>query len=306
MEPFFSIIIPTYNRARLIPKAIDSVLAQTYSSWELIIVDDGSKDNTKEVVASYTDPRIKYVYQQNAERCAARNNGIEHSKGQYICFLDSDDYFLPERMERLHAALEERGFPVALFYTGLMLEQDGRRWEFKENTHHCDTIWDTIALSVIHCQQTCTHRSILEKQRFDTQFHIGEDMELWLRIAEEHKIIFLPDQATVVVLKHEERTVNFEKDNVYIDQLRMLRYAMSASHPGKHISNKIKAQLISYCYYGMARFFIHNNQRGSALLNVAHAIIADLRSKHLKFRINLLIKLATFAPMGAIKALISH
>src|ERR1051325_3991500 len=86
-NPFFSVIIPTYNRADFIRKPIDSVLAQKFSSWELIIVDDGSTDNTGQVVKSFTDSRIHYVYQSNQERSAARNTGIKNSKGQYICFL---------------------------------------------------------------------------------------------------------------------------------------------------------------------------------------------------------------------------
>ena len=86
----FSIIIPTYNRAAFLPKAIESVLAQTYTDWELIVVDDGSTDNTREVVAQYNDERIIYIYQENAERSAARNNGISQAKGDFICFMDSD------------------------------------------------------------------------------------------------------------------------------------------------------------------------------------------------------------------------
>lgn len=88
----FSVIIPTYNRASMLPKAIESVLAQTYPNWELIIVDDGSTDNTKELVANFIekDGRIKYIYQENAERSAARNNGIKNAKGEYICFLEQN------------------------------------------------------------------------------------------------------------------------------------------------------------------------------------------------------------------------
>ncbi|HPY82753.1 MAG TPA: glycosyltransferase family A protein, partial [Bacteroidales bacterium] len=77
--PLFSIIIPTYNRAHILPRTIASVLAQTYSNWECIIVDDGSTDSTKDLIASYSDTRIKYVYQHNAERSAARNNGIRNA-----------------------------------------------------------------------------------------------------------------------------------------------------------------------------------------------------------------------------------
>ncbi len=98
--PLFSIVIATYNRVQFISKAIQSVQNQTYADWELIIVDDGSKDNTKEVVELFLiDTRIKYVYQENQERSVARNNGIAQSQGEYICFLDSDDYYLPNHLE---------------------------------------------------------------------------------------------------------------------------------------------------------------------------------------------------------------
>jgi len=93
MNPFFSIIIPTYNRASMIPKAIESVLQQTFVEWELIIIDDGSIDNTAEIVKTYTDSRIKYIWQENQERSVARNKGISIAKGRYICFLDSDNKY---------------------------------------------------------------------------------------------------------------------------------------------------------------------------------------------------------------------
>ena len=92
MNHLFSIILPTFNRSVLITKAIESVINQTYTNWELIIIDDGSTDNTKSVLENYlSDSRIKYFFQENQERSVARNNGIKRAKGDYICFLDSDD-----------------------------------------------------------------------------------------------------------------------------------------------------------------------------------------------------------------------
>src|ERR1043165_296320 len=207
MEPFFSIVIPTYNRALLLPAAIESVIAQTFSNWELIIVDDGSTDNTREVVSSYPDKRIKYIYQNNAERSAARNNGIGHSDGTYICFLDSDDYYLPERLESLYKKLDERGFPVAAFYTGIVLVQGEKTMKIEPQVTS-ENVFDLLALSVIHSQQCCIHRSILEVHKYDTAFHIGEDMELWLRIAAAFPFTYLPDAHSVAVVDHEDRSVN--------------------------------------------------------------------------------------------------
>jgi glycosyltransferase involved in cell wall biosynthesis len=95
--PGISVIIPTYNRAQLVTKAIDSVLAQTYHDYEIIVVDDGSTDNTKEVLQPYMD-RIRYIYQENAGVSAARNAGIRVAKGEWIAFIDSDDQWLPDKL----------------------------------------------------------------------------------------------------------------------------------------------------------------------------------------------------------------
>ena len=120
----FSIIIPSYNRANHLPKAIESVLAQSFTDWELIIVDDGSTDNTSDVVASYNDPRIKYIYQENAERSAARNNGIRNANGEWICFLDSDDVYLNQHLAVFEKAIHESANPRFLL-SGCIREEAG-------------------------------------------------------------------------------------------------------------------------------------------------------------------------------------
>jgi glycosyltransferase involved in cell wall biosynthesis len=107
--PIFSVVIPTHNRVHLIERAISSVLAQTCTDFELIVVDDGSSDDTKTVVERTGDPRIRYVYQQNAGAAAARNHGARLATGEYLTFLDSDDEALPSWLERLgRGFLEEK------------------------------------------------------------------------------------------------------------------------------------------------------------------------------------------------------
>ena len=93
--PKVSVIIPTYNRSKFVTKAINSVLAQTFTDYEIIVIDDGSNDNTKEVLCSY-DAKIKYIYQNNSGVSAARNAGIKKAKGKWIAFLDSDDEWTSE------------------------------------------------------------------------------------------------------------------------------------------------------------------------------------------------------------------
>jgi len=304
MQPFFSVIIPTFNRASLLPRAIDSVLKQTFADWEVIIVDDGSKDNTKEVVEKYADQRIRYIYQTNAERSVARNNGIDNAKGQYICFLDSDDYYLPNRLELLHHELINRGMPVGIFYTGLLVDMGRAEMLKSVVAEQGKNIFEKIALSVIHSQQVCGHRSVFENNKYDKQFHIGEDMELWLRIAEHYPFVYLDDQYTIVAVDHEDRSVNVRKYNSYAHQLRLFRYIFTPPHPGSKISPEIKAGLVANAYFGVAKYFIYNNRRIAAIMNMVQSIFADLRSNQLKFKVNILLRLLTYTSMQKVQELI--
>lgn len=102
-----SIITPSYNRAHLLPRMIESVILQTYRNWELIIIDDGSTDNTQEVVAAYNDPRIKYFYTENSGAADKRNQGVKLSKNEYIIFLDSDDEPKVNWLELMTKPIEE-------------------------------------------------------------------------------------------------------------------------------------------------------------------------------------------------------
>lgn len=95
-EPLISIITPTFNRERTIPLAIESVLAQSYTHWELLIIDDGSEDGTRERLSSYLeDDRIQYHFQENQSQSIARNLGLQYARGALVCFLDSDDLWVP-------------------------------------------------------------------------------------------------------------------------------------------------------------------------------------------------------------------
>ena len=129
MPPVVSVIIPTYNRQALLPRAIDSVVRQTFSDWEIVLVDDGSTDDTPRIAARYLRQlgrRFIFLRQENRGASAARNAGIETARGEYIAFLDSDDEFVPHKLARQMALLEKRPQLGMVYSDYSFIDLDGR------------------------------------------------------------------------------------------------------------------------------------------------------------------------------------
>ena len=114
--PIVSVVIPTFNRAHVVGQAIESVLAQTLTDFELILVDDGSSDNTAEIVKSFVDPRLRYVRQSNAGAGLARNRGVDESSADLIAFLDSDDLWMPDKLATVVACVKAHPEVTAVFH----------------------------------------------------------------------------------------------------------------------------------------------------------------------------------------------
>ncbi|MDW7695822.1 glycosyltransferase family A protein [Flammeovirgaceae bacterium SG7u.111] len=237
MSPFFSIILPTYNRANFLPKAIESVLSQTHTSWELIIVDDGSTDNTKEIITEYKDERIKYIYQENAERSAARNNGIKNAKGEYICFLDSDDFYLPDHLHFFHEFILKTEQKCSLFFCNYRLCTKGKLEENQVVFSKKTNPYEIILLGNIASQRVCIHSSILKNNYFNESLNVAEDTELWFRIIEHYPFIYV-DQATVVIVSHANRTIDRKNISSYLKSLEVK----------KKLAKSVKATLSKHTY----------------------------------------------------------
>lgn len=124
--PEVSVIIPCYNHGRYLPHAVNSVLAQTFADWEAIIVDDGSTDDTRQVAAQFTDPRVRYIYQKNRGLSAARNTGIRAAQGKYLAFLDADDEWEPEFLAVCLAALSAQNTLAAVVTLARFIDENGR------------------------------------------------------------------------------------------------------------------------------------------------------------------------------------
>ncbi len=129
-RPTVSIIVPTYDRAALLPRALDSIIAQTFDDWEIVLVDDGSTDETDSLAWDYASrlgPRFNYIRQSNAGSSAARNRGIDAGRGRFVAFLDSDDEFLPDKLERQMKLFELRPDLGFVYSDFSFIDDDGVR-----------------------------------------------------------------------------------------------------------------------------------------------------------------------------------
>ena len=281
--PFFSIVIPTYNRAHVLPKAIQSVLNQIFSNWELIIIDDGSKDNTAEVVAHFKDERIKYHAQANTERSQARNNGIKISQGKYICFLDSDDEYCNNHLNAFYDFIIANQNPIGFIFSNPIIINNGIETREKIPTFiNTDTLSYILNNSIIP-DRVCIHREVFSHFQFNPKVHIGEDTILWAQITNAYPMWHL-NEYTVKYLIHDDNSVNL-KNNVYRNRLDGLHQLFNESEIKKRLSVKLKNQIISVCYYGIARHFELKKDFFRMTLNAFLSIVYDLKSPHNKAKL---------------------
>ncbi len=189
-KPFFSIIVPAYNRARFLPRAITSVLQQHFADWELLLIDDCSTDNTHEVVAEYNDYRIRYIKNEvNIERSASRNKGVELSKGEYICFLDSDDEYLSEHLKKIYDQIQASKEKVSMFYTCFTRQYPDKeeKVEYISQGEHSNVEYMMQIQVPPSC--TCIHKGILTEYGFNPELNVNEDIELFVRILSKYPLV---------------------------------------------------------------------------------------------------------------------
>ena len=207
---FFSVIIPLYNKAPYVEKALRSVAAQTFSDYELIVVDDGSKDDSASVAErvindcwlSLLKPQqVKLIRQANAGVSTARNNGVAASQGQYICFLDADDWWEPTFLEEMVKLIAE--FPDAGIYgTNYTIINEARHktrvalvgveegFE-KGYINYCRVYANTMYMPLTSISVAIPRMVFDEMQGFRPYLKLGEDFDLWIRIALKYKVVFL-------------------------------------------------------------------------------------------------------------------
>lgn len=209
-EPIVSVIIPTYNRAALLPQALESALAQTFKATEIIVINDGSVDETATVLDMQYAGRVRVITQSNQGIAAARNAGIRAAGGRYIAFLDSDDRWLPEKLAKQVSYLEAHP-AVGLLATHLWECEVGSEQTrivsppaFPRGFHDLLRGPNFVQTSTVMVRRECLELVGL----FDPELPTLEDWELWLRIARRFAIACLPD----VLCEHRYHPHNTTKD----------------------------------------------------------------------------------------------
>lgn len=233
--PFFSIVMPTYNRASFLPDTIHSVLQQLFQDWELIIIDDGSTDNTSQTVQQFADARIRYYWQTNQERSAARNKGIELAAGKFICFLDSDDHWRKNHLTVLFDKIQENNGKPALYFTSIAWNFPDRKQDVIFNSPTGKNLAEYVITNQIATPSACIHFSLLESRKFNTSIRINEDVELFARIVSVVDLI-QSKEVTVDVIIHNQNTQALTK-NYITPQMN----AMNIIFSNPDLKNKISA-----------------------------------------------------------------
>ncbi|RLE12773.1 glycosyltransferase family 2 protein [Candidatus Aerophobetes bacterium] len=219
-EKIVSVIIPTYNRENWIKEAVESIFCQSYSNYEIIVVDDGSTDNTKRVLAPFKS-KIRYVFQPTSGPSSARNKGLQLSRGEWIAFLDSDDVWRPEKLEKQMDVLQkEPEFKVC--YTDEVWIRNGKFVNpRKRHTKYSGWIYPyCLPLCIISPSSVVIHRSVFEEVGyFDTSLPVAEDYDLWLRISSRYPIKLVPEK---LIIKRGGHPDQLSKKYWGIDRFRII------------------------------------------------------------------------------------
>lgn len=264
-SPLVSVIIPTYNRAHLLLRAVQSVLNQTYSHFELIIVDDASTDNTAQVTGEISDPRVRYVrHEYNQGGAAARNTGIDLAQGKYIAFLDSDDLWLERKLEKQVEALSSADPRVGIVFTGWRrMESDGVHFvDINPETKGSiigKEFWDIRTSMICFMTYTAYARQI---GGFDPLMRSAQDTDFVRRLAPLCWATSVPE-ILVVTPPHQGEHITGNLDALIAGRQRFI---------AKHADWLLATGQLYIWHRNVARFAILSGKRGIAWRALRRAI----------------------------------
>lgn len=227
--PKLSVVIPTYNRAALISRALDSVLAQSRQADEILVVDDGSTDNTMDVISDRY-PRISLLRQENKGVSAARNLGIRHAKGEWIALLDSDDEWKPDKLEKQLQILKDNPDYRICHSNETWIRHGIRVNPMKKHRKYGGHIFrHCLPLCVISPSSVVIHRTVFDDiGYFDESLPACEDYDLWLRICSRYPVLYLDEE---LITKYGGHTDQLSHKHWGMDRFRIFSLEKIISDP---------------------------------------------------------------------------
>lgn len=267
----FSIILPTYNRHQLLIQSIQSVINQSYIRWQLIIVDDGSTDETNKIVQSYLDDfRIVYYKQSNQGRSKARNLGLAKAQGDYICFLDDDDTYLDRHLEVMAENVKKFDQKIILKTTAIIRNENKEQTEssmYSTNLNAVEYCW----LHGMSLFQICVPKSIIS-EGFNEEVDYGEDM-LWISnlLLRGHRLEEI-QLATVVINDHSQRST-YQKDKGSIEKIYSDIYKVRTQILENGANKILSKQMIDIARKNDKRKLVRNMIKGGYILSAIQQML---------------------------------
>lgn len=205
---FFSIIIPTYNRAFILLDTLKSVISQSFDDYEIIVVDDGSTDNTVEKINELNNDRINYFYKKNEERSVARNYGADKAKGEFLMFLDSDDKMTENCLSSIYDFISSKNFVPEFIFSGYVILNSDNSHHYKYGLSGLFNPDKLFYGNFLGCSSIIIKKELFKKYYFNTnkELILFEDWELWLRVINENDLFCFPGMS-IVMINHENRSV---------------------------------------------------------------------------------------------------
>ncbi len=283
--PYFSIVIPTYNRESFISRTLATIQSQTHTDWEVLVVDDGSKDNTADVVNPFlTDSRFQYLPKDNAERGAARNYGFARARGEYVIFLDSDDLFHPKHLDTLYAAIRAEPAVPNFIATKYEFDRDGQRRQSDLSALPAGLLkFDTFLHGNPLACNVCVRRNNPNLKLFeeDRRYAAVEDWLFLLENTQHGDAVHLIDAVTLTMNDHDQRSMRADNQGL----IKRLELAADWMQQHLTLTSAQRRRLLGRVYYLCAIHAYADGDRGKAMQ------FAHKAAKGLSFRIIVMLLL---------------
>ncbi len=283
MNAAVSVIIPTYNNRELLRDSVGSVLNQSFADFELLIIDDGSKDNTAELVKTFTDKRIKYHYKTNGGTASARNMGIAKAAGKYITFLDSDDFWPRDYLKTMVNALDlHQDYGMA--YCTITQEWPDKKQKKSFRIEYCvsgNIVKELFNKNFVMAQTAVCRSEMIKDFRFDESLRWANDYDGFLRMSAKCKFLFISDVEVILRIRPDSdsggQTLSGDMSTNKAGALERFFFRLEGS---KYVSRTKAMRRLANCYKEAAKCYLREGCRKAALASIKKAI--SYQPKNLK------------------------